>query len=164
MNYKIEQWPAFTVSGYKQTICTNDAFHIVPQIWDTAWKDGTIDSMMEICMKADYRPSGFLGISVGGQWGDSEKMDYYIAVTTYVDALECKRIDSYADMISFEFPQATWVILEANGQLPDAVQRVYTKFYTEWLPNSGYELSDLPVIESYMQNNRQAVWIAIVKK
>lgn len=60
--------------------------------------------------------------------------------------------------------QATWAIFEANGELPDATQKIYKQFYTEWLPNSGYSLADLPAIECYMQENRQEVWIAIIKK
>lgn len=163
MNYQIEQWPAFTVSGFKHRICTNDAFNIIPQIWDTAWKDGTMNSMIELFKQADYRPAGFLGISAGGKWGNSEEMDYYLAVTTYVDVSECNKVAPLDAMSTFEFPEATWAIFEANGELPDAVQQVYKKFYSEWLPNSGYELADLPVIESYMQNNKQEVWIAIVK-
>ncbi|SHI83139.1 transcriptional regulator, AraC family [Clostridium amylolyticum] len=163
MNYQIEQWPSFTVSGFKHRIKTNEAFSFIPQIWDTAWKDGAMEQLMGLFTQADYRPAGFLGISAGGKWGESEKMDYYIAVTRYVDDPQCKRVKPLEGMSTFEFPKATWAIFEANGELPDAVQQVYKKFYTEWLPNSGYELDDLPVIESYMQDNRQEVWIAVVK-
>lgn len=66
-------------------------------------------------------------------------------------------------MKEFSYPAATWVVSEANGELPNAIQKVYKQFYTEWLPNSGYRLADLPVIESYMQDNHQEVWIALVK-
>lgn len=163
MNYQIEQWPSFTVSGFKHRVPTNEAFSIVPQIWDRAWKDGTMNRLMELFFKADYRPAGFLGISAEGKWGDSEDMNYYLAVTTHVDVPECNKVEAPEGMCSFEFPGATWAIFEANGELPGAVQQVYRKFYNEWLPQSGYELDDLPVIESYMQDNRQEVWIAIVK-
>lgn len=67
-------------------------------------------------------------------------------------------------MEEFSYPAATWAVFEANGELPSATQKVYKQFYTEWLPNSGYELADLPVIECYKQENSQEVWIAVVKK
>lgn len=137
MNYQIEQWPAFTVSGFKKRICTKDAFSLVPQIWNAAWNDGTMLRMTELFKQADYRPSGLLGISDGYSWGESEEMDYYLAVTTHVDVPQCKRLDVLEGMSTVEFPQATWVMLEANGELPDAVQQMYKKFYTEWLSNSG---------------------------
>lgn len=163
MNYQIEQWPSFTISGFKHRIPTNEAFNVIPQIWDRAWKDGTMDKLMGLFFQTDYRPAGFLGISAGGRWGDSDEMNYYLAVTTHVDVPECKIVETPDGMSNFEFPQATWVILEANGELPKAVQQVYKKFYTEWLPKSGYKLDDLPVVECYMQDNRQEVWIAVVK-
>ena len=54
------------------------------------------------------------------------------------------------DMDELQLPKATWVIIgEANGEVPDSIQEYYKNFYTEWLPNSGYDLDDLPVIECY---------------
>lgn len=163
MNYQIEQWPAFTVTGLKKRIKTSEAFDIVPQIWDLAGKDGTMEKLFELLARADSRPAGLLGISAGGHWGNSEEMDYYLAVTTHVDVPECKKVETPANMVSMEFSKATWAIFEANGESPHAVQQVYKKFYTEWLPNSGYELDDLPVIECYLQNNKQEVWISVIR-
>lgn len=162
MNYQIEQWPAFTVMGIANRINTSKAFEIVPTIWESAWKDGTMKRFIENF--PDYRPAGFLGIASGGQWGNSEEMEYIIAVTNFVDIPECKHIPILDGMKEISYPAATWVIFEANGELPNATQKVYKQFYSEWLLNSGYELADLPVIECYMQENRQEVWIAVVKK
>lgn len=162
MNYQIEQWPAFKVMGILHEVKTFEAFEVIPQIWGSAWKEGVIKRFIENF--PDYRPAGFLGIAAGGQWGDSEVMNYIIAVTSHVDVPECKHIPALEGMQEFSYPAATWAIFEANGELPNAIQKVYKQFYTEWLPNSGYELSDLPVIECYMQKSHQEVWIAVIKK
>ncbi|WP_019850279.1 AraC family transcriptional regulator [Desulfitobacterium sp. PCE1] len=162
INYQIEQWPAFKVMGISHKVKTATAFEVIPSLWETAWQDGTMGRFIENF--PDYRPAGFLGIAAGGQWGDSEEMNYIIAVTNHVDVSECQPIPVLEGMKEFSFPAAAWAIFEANGELPDATQKVYKQFYTEWLPNSGYELADLPVIECYMQENRQEVWIAVVKK
>lgn len=162
MNYQIEQWPAFKIMGISHRVKTSEAFEVTPRIWEKAWKDGTMKRFIDSF--PDYRPAGFLGISAGGQWGDSEEMNYIIAVTNHVDVSECKYIPPLEGMEEFSYPTATWAIFEANGELPSAIQKVYKQFYTEWLPNSGYALADLPVIECYMQENRQEVWIAVVKK
>ncbi len=162
MNYQIEQWPAFKVMGISNKVKTSTAFQIIPEIWEKAWKDGTMQRFIENF--PDYRPAGFLGIAAGGLWGDSEDMNYIIAVTSHVEVHECKHIPALEGMQEFSYPAATWAIFEANGELPDATQKVYKQFYTEWLPNSGYELADMPVIECYMQENRQEVWIAVIKK
>jgi len=100
----------------------------------------------------------------GGQWGEAEEMEYIVAVTNFVDAPNCNHIPVIEGVEEFSYPSATWAIFEANGELPEATQRVYKQFYTEWLPNSGYDLADLPVIECYMQENKQEVWIAVIKK
>jgi AraC family transcriptional regulator len=162
MNYQIEKWPAFCVMGISNTVKTSTAFEDIPQIWENAWKDGVMEKFIKNF--PDYRPAGFLGIAIGGQWGASEEMNYMIAVTSHVDVPECKHVPALEGMTEFSFPPATWAIFEANGELPDATQKIYKQFYTEWLPNSGYSLADLPAIECYMQENRQEVWIAVIKK
>lgn len=161
MNYQMEQWPAFRVMGIPHKVKTSTAFEDIPKLWEKAWKDGTMQRFMENF--PDYRPAGFLGISAGGQWGDSEEMNYIIAVTSHVDVPECRHIPAIEGMQEYSYPAAMWAIFEANGELPDATQKVYKQFYTEWLPNSGYRLADLPVIECYMQENHQEVWIAVIK-
>ncbi len=164
MNYQIEQRPAFKIAGIRKNMATAEAFQIIPQIWDTAWEDGTMNRLMELLRKNDCRPAGFLGLAIGGQWGNSEDMDYCIGVTNYVDTLSCNYVPVPEGMEEIEIPSVTWAVFNADGKLPDAVQKIYKQFYTEWLPNSGYELEDLPAIESYMQDNRQEVWIAVKQK
>ncbi|MFD2670411.1 AraC family transcriptional regulator [Marinicrinis sediminis] len=162
MNYQIESYPAFKVMGISQKIETSKAFEVVPGIWEQAWKDGTMQRFIDHF--PNYRPAGFLGIAAGGQWGDSEHMQYIIGVTSDMDVEGCKHVPAMEGMEEFEYPAATWAIFEANGELPDATQKVYKQFYSEWLPNSGYELADLPVIECYLLENEQEVWIAVEKK
>lgn len=159
MKYQIERRPAFTVFGIANRIRTEDAFALVPQLWDAAWKNGIIQKF--ISFFPDYRPTGFLGIAAGGEWGSSEEMDYILAVTNHVDVPDCAHVPAPEGMAEFSYPAATWVILSADGELPNAVQEVYHKFYSEWLPLSGYQLSDLPVLECYLQECRQEVWIAV---
>ncbi|MDI9215693.1 AraC family transcriptional regulator [Clostridium tertium] len=162
MNYQIEQWPAFKVMGISKKVKTDEAFKVVPNIWGDAWKDGTMNKFLENF--PGYRPSGFLGIAQGGEWGESEYMEYIIGVTNHVDTLDCEYVPVLEGMKEISYPAGTWVIFEANGELSNAIQEVYKQFYTEWLPSSGYELANLPVIECYLQENKQEVWLGIVKK
>lgn len=159
MKYQIKQWPAFQVAGISHRIKTNRAFELVPQIWEKAWKKGTMKKFMQFF--PDYRPSGFLGIAAGGGWGSTDEMDYILAVTNHVDIPDCYHAPVPEGMTVFSYPAATWVIINADGEIPKAVQDVYQKFYSEWLPRSGYKLSDLPVFECYLQEDHQEVWIAV---
>ena len=120
-----------------------------------------MDHLTELLEQSNHRPSGFIGICDGQIWGDLEEIDYYMGVTTYVNEPQCKRFEALEGMDTVEFPEATWVMLEANGKLPDAVQKMYRKFYNEWLPNSGYELEDIPIIECFLEENKQEFWVAV---
>lgn len=163
MNYQITQWPAFTLTGFSYPIKTAEAFSVIPGIWQTAWTDGTMTKLTALFQQTDYRPAGFVGAAIGGQWGASEDMRYMIGVTTYVDAEGVESVTAPEGMAQVDFPASTWVVFNADGELPGAVQGLYKQFYSEWLPSSGYELADLPALECYKQENGQEVWFGLTK-
>lgn len=68
-------------------------------------------------------------------------------------------------MISRDFMAATWAVFEAEGT-PDALQEVWRRLYTEWVPASAYELACLPAVECYLppEQNRNELWVPVVKK
>lgn len=164
MNYRIEAWPAFTIAGFRVPMKTDEAFDRVPQLWKDVWQDGRIGALHALFQQADYRPEGFLGVAAGGKWGANEDMDYYVAVTTHVDAEGVKRVPTPEGMAELSLPAATWAIIEANGDPFEVIQPLYKRFFAEWLPASGYRLADVPAIESYMMDNRQNIWIAVEKE
>ncbi len=60
-------------------------------------------------------------------------MNYIVAVTNDVDLPTCNHVLPPEGMEKFSYPASTWAIFEANGELPDALQKVYKQFYREWL-------------------------------
>lgn len=163
MNYRVEEWPAFTVAGFRTQMRTDEVFARVPGLWKDAWGDGRIKALHALFMQADYRPEGYLGVAAGGRWSEEGMVDYYMGVTTWVDVPEVARVQTPQGMEQLDMPAATWVILEANGEPGVAMQQAYKAFYGEWLPQSGYVLADVPVLESYMTEGRQNIWIAVEK-
>ena len=90
-------------------------------------------------------------------------------------AFELQRTDKRVSDISAKYGYAspassTWVVFENDGYFKESVQSVFRRFYTEWLPFSGYEYAGLPDIEVYpiqnktIQCGRSEVWIAVKKK
>ena len=75
----------------------------------------------------------------------------------------------FQKMAEFEIPAATWVVFENTGRFKENVQSVFRRFYSEWLPFSGYEYAGLPDIEVYPivaeapVCGHSEVWIAIKK-
>lgn len=166
MNYQIEEWGPFSIAGFRQSVDIKQAFGAIPGIWESAQKDGRLDRLFQLWAKCDCRPAGVLGVCDG--WKEDDQMEYYLAVTSCSaeagQPAAAPKVEIPTDMSGIDFPAATWVIFRADGPAPTLTQEVFKRFYTEWLPNSGYDPADLPAVECYLQDNRQEVWIAIVKK
>jgi AraC family transcriptional regulator len=69
-----------------------------------------------------------------------------------------------------EVAASTWAIFEAVGPFPDALQNVWGRIYSEWLPSSNYELAEGPEIlwneskEVSSPNFRSEIWVPVLKK
>lgn len=162
MEYQIEKCLAFRVFGLSYKVQTATAFQVIPGFWGTAWQDGTMEKLFPLM--SEQRPVGVLGIAVGGRGEGAEEMTYMIGVAVHATGQAGKEdqpLPVHEGFETYEYPEATWVVVNADGDLPKAVQDVYGVFYQEWLPKSGHELADLPVIESYLDGGRQEVWFAL---
>jgi AraC family transcriptional regulator len=160
---RLEAWPAFVISGVKSTFPVSESFSRIPKIWQGAALDGTMDSLYALWSRADQRPAGILGIT-SKHLDDEGMMDYFLAVTTFVDAPDAALTGFPEDLESFKFPAVSWAVFEANGALPAAMSQCYRQFTQDWLPTSGFIAAPLPVVECYLAENRQEVWFPVVAK
>lgn len=156
LNYRIEKKDAFRIVGVSQPLHKEieKNFEIVPQMWQKATMDGTLQRFP---MMMDSEPKGILGASV---CGCSDEWRYFIAVASTqpaVDGLE-----------EYTVPAFTWAIFSGSGQCPKAIQELEQRIITEWLPTSGYEYDNGPDIELYLNADPHdaqfEVWIPVVKK
>jgi len=46
-------------------------------------------------------------------------------------------------------PSSTWAIFESVGAMPDAIQDVWKRIFSEWFPTSNYEHDKGPELEVY---------------
>ncbi len=128
----------------------------IPQFWKSILSSNLFS---EICSLSDQSPQGILGVSV---YENPQNFFYYIAVATSAPAP--------AGMFEFEIPATSWVVFENNGYFKENVQSIFKRFYTEWLPFSGYEYAGLPDIEVYPiceetpVSGHSEVWIAVTKQ
>ena len=76
------------------------------------------------------------------------------------------------DLEEMTIPASTWAVFEIIGSmrpLPNAMQDIWKRIYSEWLPNSGYEHAMLPEIEYYSAGDmaasdyRSEIWIPVRK-
>lgn len=154
MDYRIETKEAFRIVGLAAPLEKNieDNFMVVPQMWQKAAADGTMEKLAQMM---DTEPMGLLGVSA---CGDKEQWKYFIAVAS------TKENEAFEEYL---VPAATWAIFPGTGTNL-SVQDLERRIVTEWLPTSGYEYGDAPDIEVYLnadpQNARYEVWIPVKKK
>ena len=158
MAYRIVKKPPLRIVGIRIPLTSDmeDNLRIVPEFWKASLQG---KQFLEICSLSNGEPRGILGISV---YKNPREIYYYIGVAVNSPAP--------AGMYGFEIPAATWVIFDNNGRFKEDVQSVFKRFYTEWLPFSGYQYAELPDIEVYPicsgqpVNGHSEVWIAVVKE
>lgn len=156
MSYRVEKRKSVRIVGLRVPLKEDSEhnFKIVPKFWDETLRS---DVFHEICELCDQDPNGILGVTA---YNSPTEIYYYIGASTDKEVPD--------NMFELEIPEATWVIFESNGPLPDTVQKVYKRFLTEWLPFSSYEYAKLPDIEVYpisekARVDRSQVWIAVKK-
>lgn len=154
MNYRIETKDAFRIIGVSAPLHHDltQNFAIVPQMWQDAVQNGTLQALAELM---DAQPMGLLGVSA---CGDAEQWKYFIAVAS---TKESSGFEEYT------VPASTWAIFSGTGT-NQSIQELEQRIVTEWLPTSGYEYADAPDIEVYLnpdpQNAQYEVWIPVTKK
>lgn len=155
MNYRIETGKAFRIVGKSFPLSREIErnFAEVPQMWQGAVEDGTIEKIVSLM---NGEPRGVLGVSV---CTDGEEWRYYIAVSSAVeidDALE-----------EYVVPGCTWAVFPGSGT-GKSIQELEGRIVTEWLPTSGYEFTNGPDIEVYFEPNPEntayEVWIPVRKR
>lgn len=157
MSYHITQKQAMRMVGVRIALSEDmeENQRIIPKFWKSVLKSSLFS---EICDLSHQSPEGILGVSV---YENPKKIFYYIAAAT--------KEPVPSGMFAFEIPAAVWAVFENKGDFKENVQDIFRRFYTEWLPFSGYAYAGLPDIEVYPitketpLRGHSEVWIAIKK-
>ncbi|MGF3194914.1 GyrI-like domain-containing protein [Facklamia sp. P13055] len=155
MLYRIEKKPAMRIVGVKTALSDDMELNLksIPKFWDRIL---LTEEFKTICNLSNENPKGILGVSI---YRNPQDIFYCIASASNEVVPE--------GMFEYEIPESTWVVFENDGYLKENVQSIFRRFYTEWLPFSGYEYAGLPDIEVYPIYDKKPVighsevWIAI---
>lgn len=157
MNYRIETKEAFQIIGASLSLSKDieENFKEVPAFWNKVSADGTLGQLIPL-MNTEVK--GVLGVSTG--FGKPEdKPIYYIGVASDADVP--------VGLERYEVPACTWAIFPGTGTMPDSIQELEKRIYTEWLPSSGYQYGNGADIEVYLNadptNAVFEVWMPVVK-
>lgn len=157
MNYRIEEKKELRIVGKKKWFSTvdNQQLKEIPKMWNELPK-GDRQQLKELSgsqelvgLCADMYDNGF---------------DYWIGTITQQP---CPK-----GMDEIVIAKATWAVFEVIGPirpLPNTMQDIWGRIYSDWLPNSGYKHAEIPEIEYYSDGDcmsdtyRTEIWIPIIK-
>lgn len=158
MNYTFKKKDCFTVIGVRRKFSYDEASSAIPAFWQ------------EHAEKNSHRyENGIFGINIDESRGFNE-FEYLIA-NVYNPAEDVP--EGFTTVV---IPAFTWAVFPCTGPLPDVLQGVNSKIFSEWLPAlkdydfaAGYciEMYDKP--EKYPkgtsnENYYTEIWIPVKKK
>lgn len=131
MEYRIEKKAAFKVMGVSKTFSYDGANAEVPQFWD------------EVFLQAAERPvMGMYGVCFDEEMAGNE-FRYMIADDFQDDKAKTNNLDVH------EIKEHTWAVFPCHGPMPQPIQEVNKRIFSEWLPASSYEIAEGYNIEYY---------------
>lgn len=159
MDYKIVEKEGFRVVGKALRVSTRDGenFRRIPEFWEECWQNGVCEQVLQLTSS-----SVLLGICMEF----SSEQDEF----TYLIAAENENGPVPDGMVAKHIPAVPWAIFESVGPVPDAIEQVWKRIFSEWAPATGYEIAEAPQLEVYPcpggatpEEYRCEVWIPIVK-
>ncbi len=161
MKVRIEEKEAFKIVGVKRTFsCDNgENTREIPKMWQEVHQNGINDELTHLNNGA---VKGMLGVCRMMDTSTST-MEYWIAT-----AMEGNEIPERYE--AYEIPSATYAIFEVVGPMPEAIQTMWEKIYSEWFPSSSYRPSGSAELEVYSNDNAtkadyySEIWIPVVNK
>lgn len=160
MDCKIIKKDAFTVIGREKFIKGEDGDVECPKFWDEHYESGEnkfICGMYGICiddwtmMKAGSRkrtesmPTNETCLDRMDKISEGPGFFKYLIADDYNQSAEYP-----SRFVKETIPENTWAVFPCVGPMPEAMQSVYKKIFSEWLPgNADYDLAGKYNVENY---------------
>lgn len=159
MNYRIEKREAFNIIGQSRKITAknNQNFVDIPRFWADVNQSGVSDKM--------FPHIGDLGLM-----GVCYDMNMELEEFHYMIGVQGTELADIEDTTVIDVPTQTWAVFECIGPLPDVIQSVWKRIFSEWFPATKYEHADAPELEAYLPGDPSAedykceIWIPVVEK
>jgi AraC family transcriptional regulator len=170
MDFKIAPMFPFTLIGFQKIFENETSYEEIPKYWD------------EICEK--YANNVYAGNEPANPYEkalvDNCIGEYGVCIDDigegkfrYLIAGKYTGGEVPEGMVLYEFPRGEWAVFNCLGPLPEAMQSVNTRIFSEWLPgNPEYELSGNANVEWYDCINGEkndpdyhsAIWVPVKRK
>jgi AraC family transcriptional regulator len=153
MDYKIISRESFRVLAMTRTFEAENSYRDLPEFWTeyfTKGYDKIAGGSMGVC-RQESADSKYFQYSIGREYtqDDSSIPDGFGII---------------------DIPASTWVVFKCVGPMPEAIQAVWKRIYSEWLPQAEYDRIEEYDFELYTEGDNQCqdyvseIWIPIKKK
>ena len=149
LEYKIVEKPQFTLVGLPRMFNSDTSYQEIPKFWDEVME-------MENCPLL-----GMYGVCIDE---DGKNFEYFIA-DNYIPWQEVP-----AGCVTRVIPAFTWAVFPCRGPLPQTLQDVNTRIWTQWLPNcKDYRLAANLNLELYAppaekpEDTYSEIWLPVEK-
>ncbi|WP_053217571.1 AraC family transcriptional regulator [Virgibacillus senegalensis] len=158
MKYRLEETKGFQVVGRKRSfsVVNEENLREIPKFWDQVNKDGTDKELFQI----NNGPiEGVLGVCVDNK-NEKETIDYWVA-TAFDGDYPSQEFEQ------LNIPASKWAVFEVSGPMPEAMQKTWSRIFSEWFPTSGYDHAGTPELEVYTSEDPASpdlyseVWIPV---
>ncbi|BDI29497.1 AraC family transcriptional regulator [Capsulimonas corticalis] len=165
MDYRMVEKPGFQVMGKAQRVSTRDGENMkaIPEFWSRTMQEGDVKRLAELTSAGGVVGDAILGVCTEFQYDQQE--------FTYLIAVEAGAAPPPDGCVVKEIPAATWAVFESVGAMPDAIQKVWGRIFSEFFPSTGFEHAEGgPELEVYPPGDvssddyRCEVWVPVVKK
>lgn len=152
MDYKIVKKEAFKVVAKTKEFTDDNSKNGIPKFWTEYFNAGLHQKVY-----------GMIGICKQEKEGNSNWKYGIGCEEKYV-----KEVPEEFEIL--EVPAYTWVIFKCMGPMPSAIQDMWKRVYSEWLPQADYELIHDYDIEFYSDGDSQSeayeseIWIPVKEK
>ncbi len=170
MEYKITPMFPFKVIGFQKVFDNETAYAEIPKFWDEICEKYAFNVYAGNAPANPYEQAlmdnciGEYGVCIDDIGGGKFR---YLVAGKYTGG------DVPEGMTVYEFPRSDWAVFDCIGPIPEALQTVNTRIFSEWLPgNLYYELCGNASVEWYDCINGEksdpdyhsAIWIPVRKK
>lgn len=131
LEYRIVEKPQFTIVGLERKFNPETSYQEIPKFWEEVFSggDSPLMGIYGICLDEDTEDGYFTYLIA----------DNYIPWQEVPEGMSVKVI-----------PASLWAVFPCRGPLPQTLQMVNTKMWSEWLPNcTEYRLARNMNIEVY---------------
>lgn len=163
MEFKIEKKEKFNIVGVSKRVPiqfegeNNAILELAQSI--------TEQQRNEMHQLADLYPHQVLNVSYDFDDGFLEEK----GCLTHMIGFATTKENPFDDLEQISIEESLWAIFPNQGPFPATLQETTAKIYSEWLPSSDYEVTDIPGISFTKHNGTSEnvyseIWMPVKKK